>query len=185
MRQVNYLKYDPLNQITLIVGLESKSMFGKPMTILETWANAYGLGALGSYAAFKKMLSIKQKIPILIDPFHQIYFFPTLSPQLSEYCWINASQVKTIKSKELQSIVNFKDGSSLILGLGRRSLMKQVQRCQSMQRLIQQTHFNQGLTLLNHQLYSEKSSQLSKNKTSLMKIDQNNDFDLRNASDYG
>ncbi|KAF0227501.1 MAG: ComK family protein [Erysipelotrichaceae bacterium] len=149
MRHVNYLKYDSLNQITLIIGLENKRLFGKPLTLLETWANAYGLGASGSYAAFKKMLSVKQKIPILIDPFHQIYFFPTLSPQLSECYWINASQVQAIKSKELESIVNFKDGSSLVLGIGRRSLMKQVQRCQSMQRLIQQTHLNQGLTLLN------------------------------------
>lgn len=185
MRHVNYLKYDPLNQITLIIGLENKRLVGKPLTILETWANAYGLGALGSYAAFKKMLSIKQKIPILIDPFHQIYFFPTLSPQLSECCWINASQIKTIKSKEMNSIVMFKDGSSLVLGIGRRSLMKQVQRCQSMQQLIQQTHLDQGLTLLNLQPYLEQSSQLSKNKTNLMKIDQNKDFDLRNASDYG
>ncbi len=150
MRHVNYLKYDPLNHITLIMGTENRSALGKPLVLLETWANAYGLGSLGSYAAFKRMLSIKQKIPILIDPFHQIYFFPTLSPQLNACCWINASQVKTIKSKEIHSIVNFKDGSSLKLGIGRRSLMKQVQRCQSMQDLIQQTHFNQALDLLSH-----------------------------------
>ena len=160
MRQVNYLKYDPFHQITLIIGPETKKLTIKPLALLETWANAYGLGSLGSYSAFKKMLKVKQKIPILIDPFHQIYFFPTLSPQLNECCWINASQVKSVKSKALDSIVTFKDGSSLILSIGRRSLMKQVQRCQTMKQLIQQTHFEQGYKQLNDHslLYQDNNS---------------------------
>ena len=133
---INYLYYDGLKKQTLIVGSENGNFKGKPLELLERWANTFGSGIMGSQSAFKRQLSIKQKIPVLIDPFRQIYFFPTQSPLCGECLWINASQIKRIKTVGLQSEIYFKDRSSLILGIGRRSLKKQWMRCQAMEHMI-------------------------------------------------
>jgi len=141
---INYLHYDRLSKQTILIGLESRSYQGKPLDLLERWANSLGCGVRGSYCAFKRQLSIKQKIPVLIDPFRQIYFFPTLSPTNLECYWINASQIKSIKSKGLESEIMFKDQRSLVLGIGRRSLKKQWMRCQTMELMIHHSRMNEA-----------------------------------------
>ena len=140
MLTVNYLQYDPLDLTTKIISKEILNFKGKPHELLEIWANTFGLGIQGSQSAFKHRLAIRQKIPVLIDPYRQIYFFPTQSPTVRECLWVNASQIKDIKSSGIHSIIRFKDGSCLKTGIGRRSLMKQAQRCLAMEQLIQQAH---------------------------------------------
>lgn len=145
---INYLHYDSFNKQTLLIGFESTAFKGKPLDLLERWANTLGCGVLGSHCAFKRQLSIKQKIPVLIDPFRQIYFFPTQSPTSVECYWINASQIKSIKSKGLDSEILFKNQGSLVLGIGRRSLKKQWMRCQAMENLIHHSRLNESLYFL-------------------------------------
>ena len=143
MTPINYLRYDPLLKQTELVALNCSVKAGKPLEILEAWANVFGLGVLGSQSAFKSRLRIRQKIPVLIDPYRQIYFFPTLSPLCAQCLWINATQIKSIKTTNLESIITFLDKSSVIVSVGRRSLMKQWQRCQTMEQLILRHHLNE------------------------------------------
>lgn len=133
MIPVDYLKYDPKSKSTLLVTESEAVVSGKPEAILESWANPFGLGLSGSQSAFKSTLAIRQKIPVLIDPFRQIYFFPTQSPQSPQCIWINASRIKAIRQSGLNSSVVFIGGNSLCLPIGRRSLMKQWKRCQAME----------------------------------------------------
>jgi competence transcription factor ComK len=81
-------------------------------------------------------LAIRQKIPVLIDPYRQIYFFPTITPSSFQCLWINASQIKAIKASGLDCEIRFNDASVLTLSIGRRSLMKQWKRCQTMEHLV-------------------------------------------------
>jgi competence protein ComK len=136
MCMINYLHYDELNKTTLINGSQPSTVKGKPLDFLERWANTLGCGIVGSQSAFKRQLKIQQKIPVLIDPFRQIYFFPTLSPSHCDCVWINASEIMTIKTSGINTIILFKDKTVLNLGIGRRSLKKQWMRCQTMEQLI-------------------------------------------------
>ena len=136
MRTVNYLSYDPNTRSTQLFGLNTERHAGKPMELLEEWANTFGLGILGSQTAFQNRLAIRQKIPILIDPYRQIYFFPTITPSSTDCLWINAAHIRSIKSAGLDSEIRFNDSTSLRINIGRRSLMKQWKRCQAMEHLI-------------------------------------------------
>lgn len=140
MNSINYLRYDPVLKQTQLMALTLSVKAGKPLEILEGWANVFGMGVLGSQSAFKRRLRIRQKIPVLIDPYRQIYFFPTLSPLSVQCLWINASQIKSIKSVNLESKIVFLDNTVVTLPVGRRSLMKQWQRCQTMEKLILRHH---------------------------------------------
>jgi competence protein ComK len=133
---INHLRYDERSKTTLITGLGLSTYKGKPLDFLERWANTLGCGIMGSQSAFKRQLLIKQKIPVLIDPFKQIYFFPTLSPMNCECIWINASEIKSIKSCGLNTEIIFRDQTSLVITVGRRSIKKQWMRCQTMEHMI-------------------------------------------------
>ncbi len=145
MSTTNYLRYDPVLKQTHLMALTPCTKAGKPLEILEGWANVFGLGVLGSQSAFKSRLRIRQKIPVLIDPYRQIYFFPTLSPLSAQCLWINAAQIKSIKTVNLESKIVFLDDTAVILPVGRRSLMKQWQRCQTMEKLILRHHLSERL----------------------------------------
>jgi len=143
MTSINYLHYDPVFKQTHLMAQNGSVKPGKPLDHLEAWANVFGLGVLGSQSAFRRRLCIRQKIPVLIDPYRQVYFFPTQSPLSAACVWINASQVKSIKTVKLESRIVFLDGSWVILPVGRRSLMKQWQRCQTMEQLILRHHLQE------------------------------------------
>lgn len=144
MELIDYLKYDPQYDMTIAVGQSIHRFSQKPVTVLERWANEYGLGILGSHAAFKSRLCIRQKIPVLVDPFKQVYFFPTLSPQDVQCLWINASQIKAIKAIDLGSEIRFKNGNVLRVTIGRRSLIRQWERCKMMEALVLRHHLEEN-----------------------------------------
>ena len=144
MELIDYLRYDLVLKMTEAIGEETKRYSDKPLMVLENWANAYGLGILGSQSAFKSRLAIRQKIPVLIDPFRQVYFFPTVSPDSHECVWINASQIKSIRQAGLGCVIRFLDDRELVLAIGRRSLIKQWERCKMMEHLILRHRLNEN-----------------------------------------
>lgn len=148
MNAVNYLTYDPLTKTTQAIGKARLIFPNKPLILLENWANAYGLGIQGSHSAFKSRLCIRQKIPVLIDPFSQIYFFPTLSPCANECQWINAAQIKQIKQTPMGAQIWFLDGTKLDTMIGRRSLVRQWERCKMMEHLILRHRLSESPTSL-------------------------------------
>jgi competence protein ComK len=117
----------------------------KPRIILESWANAYGIGISGSREAFKSTQSARQKLPVLVDPFRQIYFFPTQSPKQSTCLWINAAQIRTVKPDGLGTRITFIDDSELTLLVGPRSIKRQLSRVNTMRQAICSRILAEGL----------------------------------------
>jgi competence protein ComK len=145
MRNVNYLAYDVQLQKTQIHGLNADSIGLKPMVVLEAWANAYGTGIQGSRNAFKQARAGRQKLPVLVDPFRQIYFFPTLSPSSMDCVWINAAQILSVKPEGLGCRIAFVDHSILCLSLGPRSIKRQLKRIETMRQRITLNVFAEGV----------------------------------------
>jgi competence protein ComK len=145
MRNVNYLAYDVQLQKTQLHGLNADSIGLKPMVVLEAWANAYGTGIQGSRNAFKQARAGRQKLPVLVDPFRQIYFFPTLSPSSMDCVWINAAQILSVKPEGLGCRIAFVDHSILCLSLGPRSIKRQLKRIETMRQRITRNVFAEGV----------------------------------------
>lgn len=132
MRQINYLQYDVQRQQTLLVSSVPEMIQQKPLKVLESWANACGTGIEGSRQAFKHTQAGRQKLPVLVDPYRQVYFFPTQSPKWSSCLWINASQILSVKAEDLGTRITFRDGSALRLPIGQRSIKRQLTRIDTM-----------------------------------------------------
>lgn len=146
MRHVNYLHYDADSQKTTLESRCPDQIGLKPLMVLESWANAYGTGIEGSRQAFKHGLAVRQKLPVLIDPFRQIYFFPTQSPKSVACVWINASQIKRVNAYGLGTRIAFHDGTELHLPLGLRSIKRQLLRIETMRNAILNRVMAEGLT---------------------------------------
>ncbi len=145
MRHVNYLRYDADRRATTLVSAYPDVIGLKPVLILESWANAYGIGLAGSRDAFRSGQVARQKLPVLVDPFRQIYFFPTQSPKHVECVWINAALIHAIKPDGLGTRITFIDGSELTLALGPRSIKRQLNRIETMRQTIVSKVLAEGL----------------------------------------
>ena len=150
MRHVNYLDYDPVVHHTRLIGTPSDSIGLKPMMVLEAWANAYGTGLEGSRQAFKHASVGKQKLPVLIDPYRQIYFFPTQSPKHPDCMWINAAQIQRVVGDGLKTKILFCDGNEVTLPMGPRSIRRQLQRIELMRQTITRQVLADGLLFTHH-----------------------------------
>ncbi|MFB4163918.1 competence protein ComK [Alteribacillus sp. JSM 102045] len=76
----------------------------------------------------------KQKVPIPVNPLHQIFAFPTHSPRVLECNWIFYHHVHSIQAHRspqepsIQSIITFKNGQQLPMKESSYILEKQLQR---------------------------------------------------------
>lgn len=150
MHTVNYLDYDPTGHQTRLHGQRPQAIGMKPMGVLETWANAYGCGLEGSRQAIKHTCGGRQKLPVLVDPFRQIYFFPTQSPTRSDCVWINASQIRRVVGEGLSTKILFVDGHAVCLPMGPRSIRHQLKRIERMRQTILQHVMSDGLWIARH-----------------------------------
>ncbi len=150
MRHVNYLDYDPVSHRTRLMSAHPDSIGLKPMHVLEAWANAYGTGLEGSRQAFKSARVGRQKLPVLIDPYRQIYFFPTQSPKHPSCIWINAAQIAEVKNDGLLTKIVFGDGNEVVLPMGPRSIRRQLHRIELMRQAITRQVLADGLLIAHH-----------------------------------
>lgn len=88
----------------------------------------------GKRKAVIHMTGFCKKVPIPINPAKRIFAFPTISPQHPECIWLFYYRIRKIEEnkgksfKEYPSIVYFKDGTSLPLGISFYQLDKQYKR---------------------------------------------------------
>ncbi|MUK87435.1 competence protein [Ornithinibacillus sp. L9] len=85
----------------------------------------------GIREAVMHQIGYKRKVPIPINPFQNIYAFPTLSPNDPDCVWLfyhHIHQIKPPPTPHANSIVYFKDGFELPMDVSYHVLEKQMFR---------------------------------------------------------
>jgi competence transcription factor ComK len=100
----------------------------KAQTYLENWCLAHGSSLRGSADVVKHHLKATQKLPVLVNPYGGLFFFPTLSRCHPDCIWINVAQIRHLKNLGNRTLVCFHNGE-LELDIGIRSVRMQVKRC--------------------------------------------------------
>ncbi|MEI5909138.1 competence protein ComK [Bacillus spongiae] len=114
----------------------NRTLFVKqtPLSIIKTACLYGGSSYEGRRSAVIYLTTTKQKVPIPINPFANIYAFPTLSPNHHQCNWIFLNHVEMVKDahtsapSNIQSIILFKQGQKLMMSESRAVLVKQMQR---------------------------------------------------------
>lgn len=94
------------------------------ISCLENWTTYEA-----SRTAAKHHMHFTNKVPILVNKQHQLYFFPTHSPTHIDNCWIAANHIEYIQeARNQKSYIQFKCGQKLILDVSTYTLQKQKNR---------------------------------------------------------
>lgn len=145
---IDYMTYNHALKQSTLYGPSISYVNLKPLEILELWCMRYGTSVSGNQKAMKSALSISQKIPVLVHPIQQIYFFPTISAMDHQCIWINAKNIVRVQSLHCDTLITFSDQHTLRCPIGKRTILKQIQRCGLMeQSIIQQLRLEQSFLL--------------------------------------
>ena len=69
------------------------------------------------------------KLPLLIQK--DLYcFFPVYGKRNEEKCWLNYYEIEAVKKQSLMTLVVFKNGQTLLLCIDKRSISRQMKRCE-------------------------------------------------------
>lgn len=103
-------------------------VFQNSMQIIKNSCSFFGSSFDGRVEGTKSMIKICSKVPIIIEEFNEIIFFPTASPRLETCCWINYNHVDKYIDLEKNTLIFFKDGSSLELPISVNVIDNQMTR---------------------------------------------------------
>lgn len=98
------------------------------MQIIKRSCGFFGSSYEGRVEGTKNMIKINSKVPIIIEEFNEIIFFPTTSPRLDICCWINYNHVERYIELEKNTLIFFKDGTSLELPISVNIIDNQMTR---------------------------------------------------------
>lgn len=136
VHEINAIYYDSNNKHSIIQLNTVLHIKQKPIDVIEGICNRYGLSGYGSIQAIKHTLKIHQKCPILVHPILQIYLFPTVSMKDKSCIWINSKRIMKLVNRDYQTEIKFIDHTSITCNVGIRSIRKQINRCEMMEKRI-------------------------------------------------
>ncbi|QDP39748.1 competence protein ComK [Radiobacillus deserti] len=116
--------------VCLILEVEdSFYVSSSPSKLVDQGCKFFGSSLKGRQDGTKEVCGITHKAPISMDPSSGMYFFPTTSPQNPNCSWIAHSHIDRLeKTSFQQTIVHFKNGTSIKVDVSYGSMMNQIQR---------------------------------------------------------
>jgi|SRR5690625_719719 len=124
-------KFDRYGEIYTKILEEHQEVIVKtnPREIIESACVYFGSTLKGRQDATREITGFNHKVPIAVEPYNDIYFFPTHSPDLLENSWLSHSHVyQIVHVDDNQTKVIFYNGQSCVLDVASGSLNNQLQR---------------------------------------------------------
>lgn len=104
-----------------------------PYKIMENSCMYFGSSIKGRLDGSKGILGSVYKPPILVEESRNIVFFPTMSPQLANNCWISLNNIKDYKNDGFSTIINFDNNKQIKLDIPFLSIENQILRATRLQ----------------------------------------------------
>lgn len=100
-----------------------------PYEVMEYSCEYYGSSIDGRMSCSKKILGSVYKVPLLVDGYRDLVFFPTKSPVASDNIWISLNNIQSIKKiSDNESMIIFKNKDKLVIELPYYVLNNQILR---------------------------------------------------------
>ena len=129
--------------VSEVIELDSSYKVNKSSKeIIDDSCRYFGSSYQGRYDGSKKMLNMNYKLPIMIEEFNNLIFFPTSSPRFGQCLWISLNNIKTYMKYENNSKIIFNSGKDLILDNSYYSLENQIFRSAMLDSLVRRRRKN-------------------------------------------
>lgn len=108
-----------------------------PFEIMDDSCRYFGSSYEGRKEGAKSILGVEYKVPIVVEDYNNLVFFPTISPQDPKCVWIASKQVKDYEELSSNSIrVTFENDTQIIVPVSYRSFQNQLLRATRLESLI-------------------------------------------------
>lgn len=96
--------------------------------IIDDSCKYFGSSYQGRLDGSRKMLNMNYKLPIVIEEFNNLIFFPTSSPRFKECIWISLNNIKSYSKEGIYSKIIFLEDAYYDLEISYHSLENQIFR---------------------------------------------------------
>lgn len=98
------------------------------LEIIDNSCKYFGSSYKGRSEGTKNIINYSYKLPIVVDEYRNIIFFPTSSPKYDNCNWLALNKIENVEKNNKNTIVNFKNGFKLSLDISYYSLENQLLR---------------------------------------------------------
>ncbi|SLK42626.1 Genetic competence transcription factor [Mycobacteroides abscessus subsp. abscessus] len=111
-----------------------------PLMIVKNTCSYLGSSYEGRREGTRRLMTYYHKLPIVIDEFNSVYFFPTHSPRNNKCAWISLHHILDIKKIEASKVrITFQNEQKIEIGISIYTLKNQIMRTKSLKTL---QHYN-------------------------------------------
>ncbi|MEK4822938.1 competence protein ComK [Niallia sp. FSL W8-0951] len=112
-----------------------------PLMIVKATCGYLGSSYEGRREGTRQLMTYYHKLPIVIDDFNSVYFFPTHSPRNNNCAWISLHHILDTKKIEASKVrITFQNLQSVEIGVSLYTLRNQIMRTNSLKTLQRYNH---------------------------------------------
>lgn len=125
------------NDMSEVIELDCSYIINKTSKqIIDDSCRYFGSSYKGRFDGSKRILNMNYKLPIMIEEFNNLVFFPTSSPRFGQCSWVSLNNIKTYQKCENGSKIIFNSGKELLLNNSYYSLENQIFRSAMLDSLV-------------------------------------------------
>lgn len=125
------------SKISEVIELDNSYVVNKSVSdIIDDSCRYYGCSYKGRFDGSKKILNMNYKLPIIVEEFHNLIFFPTSSPRFGNCIWISLENIKSYSKIDDVSKIVFNNDRILDLNISYYSLENQIFRATMLDSLL-------------------------------------------------
>jgi len=131
------------NDMSEVFELDNSFIVKKtPIEIIDESCRYFGSSYKGRNEGSKRLLSMNYKLPVLIEEFNNIIFFPTSSPRFGYCIWISLNNIKNYIKVDTNSKIVFSNDNELLIKNSYYSLENQIFRASMLDSIIRRRRNN-------------------------------------------
>ena len=124
------------SNLSKIIELDSEFLVNKSVkSIINESCKFFGSSYQGRFEGSKKILKMNYKLPIVVEEYNNLIFFPTSSPRYNDCIWLSLNNITSYVRSKSGSSVSFKD-RVLSLDISYYSLENQIFRATMLDSMI-------------------------------------------------
>ena len=104
--------------------------------IIDESCKYYGCSYKGRFDGSKKWLNMNYKVPIVVEEFHNIIFFPTSSPRFGSCTWLSLNNIVNYEKVSSGSKIVFHNDREMFFEISYYSLENQIFRASLLESLV-------------------------------------------------
>ena len=130
-------------EVSEVHELDEVYIVNKSVTaIVDESCKFFGSSYKGRVDGSRKLLNMNYKLPIVIEEFYNLIFFPTCSPRFGHCIWISLNNISKYLKNDKNSLLIFKSDKELDLNISYYSLENQIFRATMLDSLVRKRRNN-------------------------------------------